>query len=271
MTAVMRLADARLAASTICSCSKMASLIDIVPLAPWLWMMKTSIPRIDSLKRQCISPLANSEQLASPSSTSRHAAISSASGRFARPETMCSFFLVTSSMTTLRLPARELRLTPLAGSRSVERPRSPTGNDLRTRVEHGVGTDHRIVADRGVASDALGDLGPLAHPGVDQPGMRADLAAGPHRRRTLEHGAGEQGDIRGQGHARVDVGGGRIDDADAGLHPADVGAAAQLGLDHRQLRPVVDALRLLGVVGDQRHDLVPGVGQYLDHVGDVEL
>ena len=80
MTAVMRLAEPRLAASTICRCSKMASLTDIVPLAPWLWMMKTSIPRTDSPKRQWISPLAKSLVLASPSCTSRAVAISSANG-----------------------------------------------------------------------------------------------------------------------------------------------------------------------------------------------
>ena len=58
----------------------MVSLMDMSPLAPWLWMMNTSMPRTDSPKRQWISPLAKLVQLASPSCTSRAAAISSASG-----------------------------------------------------------------------------------------------------------------------------------------------------------------------------------------------
>ena len=93
----MRLAEARRAASTIIRCSMMASLIDMEPLAPWLWMMNTSMPRTDSPKRQWISPLAKSSTLGSPRWTSRCAAISSAREGLARPETRCSFFLVTSS------------------------------------------------------------------------------------------------------------------------------------------------------------------------------
>jgi hypothetical protein len=44
----MRLADARLAASSMSSCSMIRSLIG----SQWLWMMKTSAPRMLSLKRQ---------------------------------------------------------------------------------------------------------------------------------------------------------------------------------------------------------------------------
>jgi hypothetical protein len=67
----MRLADARLAASIMISCSTMASLTERPSPVPWVWMMKTSAPRTDSPNRQRISVSAKSTRLLSPSSTPR--------------------------------------------------------------------------------------------------------------------------------------------------------------------------------------------------------
>ena len=53
----------------------------------WVWMMKTSQPRIELSYRQWISPLANSRRFASPSCTPRWAAICSARAGCDRPET----------------------------------------------------------------------------------------------------------------------------------------------------------------------------------------
>src|SRR5690606_1392953 len=50
-----------------------------------------------------------------------------------------------------------------------------------------------------------------------------------------------------------------------------VGAGRQGGLGSGQLAPVVDAVGLVGVGRDDAHDLVAGLGQHLDDVGEVEL
>ena len=71
----MLLAEARLAASIMMSCSITASLTG----DECVWTMKTWAPRIDSSKRQWISPLANSRTLASVSSTPSLSAMSLAS------------------------------------------------------------------------------------------------------------------------------------------------------------------------------------------------
>jgi hypothetical protein len=52
----MRLADARLSASIMMSCSMIQVLIGVV----WLWRTNASVPRTDSWKRMKISPLAKS-------------------------------------------------------------------------------------------------------------------------------------------------------------------------------------------------------------------
>ena len=53
--------------------------------------------------------------------------------------------------------------------------------------------------------------------------------------------------------------------------PVVVGAPPQLGLGDGQLRAVVDALRLGGVVGRERTDVVARVVQDGDHIGEVVL
>ena len=90
----MRLAEARLAASTMISCSMIASLTGLL----WLWTMKTSAPRMDSPNRQYISPLANWERLVSPRVTPRAEAMALASSGLERPVKSSSRFLVTSSI-----------------------------------------------------------------------------------------------------------------------------------------------------------------------------
>ena len=95
----MRLADARFAASIMIACSKIESFTG----TECVCMMKTSVPRTESPKRQWISPLAKSLMLGSPSFTPRWRAMSSARGRLARPETSCRRFLVTSSIGVLDL------------------------------------------------------------------------------------------------------------------------------------------------------------------------
>ena len=89
----MRLADARLAASTMMSCSMIESLMG----SAWLWMMNTSQPRTDSSKRQWISPLANRWMLGSPSSMPRCAATAWASAGCEVPLYIRSCFLANSS------------------------------------------------------------------------------------------------------------------------------------------------------------------------------
>ena len=71
----MLLADARFAASIMMSCSITASFTG----DEWVWTMKTCAPRIDSSKRQWISPLANSRTFASVSWTPSCSAMSWAS------------------------------------------------------------------------------------------------------------------------------------------------------------------------------------------------
>ena len=56
MTTVIRLAEARLSASTMSSCS----ITQVLMGAAWLCMTKASQPRTDSSKRTKISPLAKS-------------------------------------------------------------------------------------------------------------------------------------------------------------------------------------------------------------------
>ena len=63
------MAEARLAASTMITCSIRASLIEPPSQAVWVWTMKTSEPRIDSSYFTWISPLAKSPMLAEANGT----------------------------------------------------------------------------------------------------------------------------------------------------------------------------------------------------------
>ena len=95
---MIRLAEARRAASTMIRCSIRASLMDMSPAWQWVWMMKASDPRRDSENRQWSSPFEKSARFGSPSDSPSSAAIDSASGRLIRPATRYNFLWVTSSM-----------------------------------------------------------------------------------------------------------------------------------------------------------------------------
>src|SRR5437660_65235 len=242
----MRLADARLAASIMIACS----MIDVFTGRAWLWRMKTSDPRTDSPKRQCNSPLANSERLASPSFTSRHSAISVASGRFERPLKSWRRFFVTSSITGLPSTA-----VVFAASCSVERARAPAGGHVASRRQRRERTDDSAGADLGVLADRLLDDGTFADGAVGKAHVGAEADAGPDDGVAVQHGAGEEGDVGRQADGGVDVGAIGVEHGDAPAHPAVVDALAEDGLGRGQLGPVVDARRLERVVGDHRHDL----------------
>src|SRR5438034_2099473 len=94
MTAVIRLAEASLAAWIISSSSITFRSTGSQPV----WTRKTSAPRIDSPYRQYVSPFANVPTSISPSSTPRCSAIRVASSGCERPEnTMSRFGLPRSS------------------------------------------------------------------------------------------------------------------------------------------------------------------------------
>jgi hypothetical protein len=111
MTTVMRLAEARRAASTMISCSMMVSLMPSVD-AQWLCTMNTSVPRTDSLNLQCSSPLANSSRLGVEQRHAERPAISSASSGWPgrRPgQLLLGDQLHAASWTLSSLPARRWR------------------------------------------------------------------------------------------------------------------------------------------------------------------
>src|SRR5436190_633859 len=156
----MRLADARLAASIMIACS----MIDVFTGRAWLCRMNTSEPRTDSPKRQCSSPLANSERLASPSFTSRHSAISPASWRFERPLKSWRRFFVTSSMPSL--PSSGVFF---AAACSVEPARAQARGHVAPRRQRGERAHDGAIAHGCELADRLLDDGALAHGAVGEP------------------------------------------------------------------------------------------------------
>src|SRR5699024_7232402 len=120
----MRLAEARLAASTISNCSQIQLLIGAV----WLCSKKASQPRIDSPKRTYVSPLAKSCAVVGTNSHPRCSATFSASSGCALPETRTRRFspwLVMPVMKWVLL----VRRTPAAVALTVHAP-AWTGWDL---------------------------------------------------------------------------------------------------------------------------------------------
>ena len=94
MTTVIRLADARLSASTMMSCSMIHWLIGAV----WLCSTKASLPRTDSRNRTMISPLAKSYSFAGAGSIPMQSATSAASSGKARPPNNIIFFWLGAVM-----------------------------------------------------------------------------------------------------------------------------------------------------------------------------
>src|SRR5437588_6594502 len=258
----MRLAEARLAASIMIACS----MIELFTGRAWLWRMKTSEPRTDSPKRQCSSPFANWDRLGSPSLTLRQSAISWASGRLERPLKSWRRFFVTSSM-----PSLPSTTVVFAATCSVERARPQAGGHVAARRQGREGADDGAVADRRELAHRLLDDRTLAHGAVGEPDVGPQAGAGADHGVAVQHGAGEEGDVGRETDAGVDVGAVGVEHGDAPPHPPVVDAFAQDGLGRRQLGTVVDACRLERVVGDHRHDLVAGVVEDGDDVGEVVL
>src|SRR5438270_5619384 len=216
----MRLAEARLAASIMIACS----MIELFTGRAWLWRMNTSEPRTDSPNRQWISPLANWERLASPSFTSRHSAISSASGRLERPLKSWRRFLVTSSMPVLPSTA-----VVFAAACSVERarpqPRShvASGRQRCERADDGAGAHLGVLAHRLLDGGALGDRA------IGETDVGPETCARADDGVAVEHGAGEEGDVGREAHGGVDIGAVGVEHGDATTHPPVVDALAEHG------------------------------------------
>ena len=216
----MRLAEARLAASTMISCSMMASLTDMSSVAAWLWMMNTSVPRTDSPKRQWSSPLANSARFGVAERDAE--ALGDLLGERqvgptrheVQPLLGDQLHLVAS--TLLRpagsgVVAWSLQCrTARCGRRTATCvPGSSTANGPTWRSSP-------ISASR---PDGLLDHGARAHDAVDQPGVGADLGAGADDAAPLQHRAGEEGDVGGELDGGVDVGALGVEHRDALAQP----------------------------------------------------
>ena len=80
------------------SCSMIESLMLCSSLPQWVCMMNTSLPRMLSVNRGRISPLANCTRLGSPSSMPRCSATSCASAGWVRPEKSDMRLVVNFSM-----------------------------------------------------------------------------------------------------------------------------------------------------------------------------
>ena len=127
---MIRLAEARLSASTISRCSISHLLIG----SKWLCITKASEPRTDSWKRTYISPLAKSWALVGVTSMSRCFAISCASSGNARPEN--SMRVLRFSMF-LPLTASLLVVGAVLGrARWARAAASAAGEPARRRATH---------------------------------------------------------------------------------------------------------------------------------------
>ena len=107
--------------------------------------------------------------------------------------------------------------------------------------------------------------------GVHETGVGPNDGARPHRGRPLQHDAGEQLDLGAEGHGGVDVGAGRVDHADALPHPVAVDPGPQRLLGLGQLDLVVDPHGLGHLGGLHGDDLVAGLAEDGDGVGQVVL
>src|SRR4051794_15781791 len=248
----MRLAEARLAASSMIACSMIASLTG----AAWLCRMNTSAPRMDSPKVARSSEFGKSTRLGSPRVTPSPSATAWASSGWDRPAYSCSCFLVTSSIRA--------SLLALAGE---ERPGHRSGGDPAAGGEAGEGTHPGTRTDLRETPNSLLDHRALVDDAVDEPRVGSDLGAGFDDRVALEDRAGEEGDVDAELDAGGDVGALGVEHGDALEPPAVVGAGAERGLGDGELGTVVDAGRLHRVGDDHADDVVPGVVEDGDDVG----
>src|SRR3954470_12472538 len=213
----MRLALARLAASSMIACSMIASLTG----AAWLCRMNTSAPRMDSPNVARSSELGKSTRLGSPRVTPSPSATAWASSGWDRPAYSCSCFFVTSSIRA--------SLLALAGE---ERPGHRSGGDPAAGGEAGEGTHPGARTDLRETSHSLLDHRALVDDAVDEAGVRSDLGAGLDDGVALEDGAGEQRDVDAELDGGVDVGPLGVEHGHTLEHPPVVGAVAELGLGH---------------------------------------
>src|SRR6266700_3651034 len=202
----MRLAEPRLSASIITSCSMMRSFTG----AACVWITNASVPRTLSPNREYTSPLAKSRRSTEPHSMPRCCATSVASSWLARPENSMrclrpsvSTILGVTPLLTARLPdSRCCRSIVVAGVVSVGAPPAPGRPTLDDAL------DGALDGER-TGRDVLGDgragrrLRPIADgEGRNQHGIRSDDGTVPDDRAVLalpvvvdEHRAGADVDV----------------------------------------------------------------------------
>ena len=147
------------------------------------------------------------------------------------------------------------------------RPRADPG----ARAQPGERPDARAGADLGRLADGVQDRPVLSHRGIPEQAAGADPGPGPDVRPPLQVGVRQDLGVRRQRHAHVHPGRRRVHDRDPGPHPgleqAAVVGAAHLG----ELNPVVHALDLGRVGGEDRARRVAVAAQDRHHVGEVLL
>src|SRR6266702_1874682 len=266
----MRLAEPRLSASIITSCSMMRSFTG----AACVWITNASVPRTLSPNREYTSPLAKSRRSTEPHSMPRCCATSPESSWLARPENSMrclrprvSTILGVTPLLTARLPGSapvgSIVVAGVICAAAPPAPGRPTLDDVLAVVvdEHRAGADVDVLADVGVA-----DVGEVRHlaatpdAGLLDLHVGADLAAGteldprPQVGEGADHGARarlEDGERLEHGvladlDVAVRVGGGRVDHGHAGPQQPLQRAPAQHRRRLGELGAVVDAEHLVG-------------------------
>ena len=136
--------------------------------------------------------------------------------------------------------------------------------------EGGERADPRPGADRRRRPDGVLDRRPLPHLAVDEPGVRADLAALADDGRSVQHRPRVQRDVAPEVDGDVDERLARVEHRHAVEQPVPVGPRPQLALGEGELPAVVDALRLVGRGRDAVHSMAHR-RQRADDVGEVVL
>src|SRR3954451_7778422 len=213
------------------SCSMIESLMLCSSLPQCVCMMNTSLPRMLSLNRVRISPLANWMMPGSPNSMPRFAATSFASAGWVRP--VRSVMRLVVNFSIVEAPRYSV------GRSSVEGSRRTGGRDRAAGRQVGVGADVRVLAHLAVAADAVLDHRSGPDHAVDQSSVGPDLAAVADHRVALQDRSRVQGDITAQLHGDVDERLPRVEHGDTVEQPVAVGAAAQFALGQGQLPAIV--------------------------------
>ena len=165
-------------------------------------------------------------------------------------------------------------LGPLAHRRVLQLDIGPDMHvraDLRPRPQPGERPDARAAAYLGRLADGVHDRRVLRHRGVPEHAAGADPGPGPDVGPPLQVSGGQDLGVGSQRHAHVHPGRRRVHDGGTGPHPrleqpVVVGAAC-LG----ELHPVVHALYLGRIGGEDRARRVTVAAQDRHHVGEVLL